>query len=187
MQFCDIRITKQPLDWAFLSFSLTEGAVVDFFGVVRTIENDRLIDGIEYEAFEAMAERQLALIADAYGAVGRPEEGLKRLEEATRLIAGAGEHYAASTVYRVRGELLMSLGHDRKGAASLQQALTIARRQGARVLQLRAALSLAQRRRAQGAPGAERDLIGALLSQEIESLDAPAFREARTLASRVCG
>jgi class 3 adenylate cyclase/tetratricopeptide (TPR) repeat protein len=130
---------------------------------------------------------QLALIADAYGAVGRPEEGLKRLEEATRLIAGAGEHYAASTVYRVRGELLMSLGHDRKGAASLQQALTIARRQGARVLQLRAALSLAQRRRAQGAPGAERDLIGALLSQEIESLDAPAFREARTLASRVCG
>jgi molybdopterin synthase catalytic subunit len=47
-----------------LCFSRTEGAVVDFFGVVRTIENERLIDGIEYEAFEAMAHRQLTLIAD---------------------------------------------------------------------------------------------------------------------------
>src|SRR5580704_4864110 len=67
MQFCDIRITKQPLDGLTLCFSRTEGAVVDFFGVVRAIENERPIDGIEYEAFEAMAERQLALIADAAG------------------------------------------------------------------------------------------------------------------------
>jgi molybdopterin synthase catalytic subunit len=64
MQFCDIRITRKPLDTAGLSFSPTEGAVVDFFGVVRSIENDRMIEGIEYEAFEAMAERQLVLIAD---------------------------------------------------------------------------------------------------------------------------
>ena len=64
MQFCDIRITREPLDTAALSFSSTEGAVADFFGVVRMIENDRMIEGIEYEAFEAMAERQLVLIAD---------------------------------------------------------------------------------------------------------------------------
>jgi molybdopterin synthase catalytic subunit len=64
MQFCEIRITKQPLDPRVLHFSRTEGAVVDFFGVVRSIENERMINAIEYEAFEAMAERQLALIAD---------------------------------------------------------------------------------------------------------------------------
>lgn len=64
MEFCEVRITKEPLDLARAHFSPTEGAVVDFFGVVRTIENDRVIDGIEYEAFEAMAERQLTLIAD---------------------------------------------------------------------------------------------------------------------------
>jgi molybdopterin synthase catalytic subunit len=64
MQFCEIRITKQPLDPRVLHFSRTEGAIVDFFGVVRSIENERMIDAIEYEAFEAMAERQLALIAD---------------------------------------------------------------------------------------------------------------------------
>jgi molybdopterin synthase catalytic subunit len=64
MQFCDIRITKQPLDAATFSFSRIEGAVIDFFGVVRSIENERTIEGLEYEAFEPMAERQLALIAD---------------------------------------------------------------------------------------------------------------------------
>jgi molybdopterin synthase catalytic subunit len=63
MRFCDVRITRQPLDAAGFHFSATEGAVVDFFGVVRTIENERFIDGIEYEAFEAMAERQLSMIA----------------------------------------------------------------------------------------------------------------------------
>jgi molybdopterin synthase catalytic subunit len=64
MEFCEIRITREPLNAGRLNFSLNEGAVVDFFGVVRAIENDRLIDGIEYEAFEAMAERQLVLIAE---------------------------------------------------------------------------------------------------------------------------
>jgi molybdopterin synthase catalytic subunit len=63
MEFCEIRITKEPLNAGQLNFSQNEGAVVDFFGVVRVIENDREIDGIEYEAFEAMAERQLAIIA----------------------------------------------------------------------------------------------------------------------------
>jgi molybdopterin synthase catalytic subunit len=73
MEFCDVRITKEPLDLARVHFSPTEGAVVDFFGIVRTIENDRVIDGIEYEAFEAMAERQLTLIAaDASERYGLP-------------------------------------------------------------------------------------------------------------------
>jgi molybdopterin synthase catalytic subunit len=67
MHFCEIRLTKQPLDATVAPFSRTEGAVVDFFGVVRTIENERTIDGIEYEAFELMAQRQLGLIADAAG------------------------------------------------------------------------------------------------------------------------
>ena|SRR6478609_3875536 len=103
MEFCDIRITKQPLDWAFLSFSLTEGAVVDFFGVVRTIENDRLIDGIEYEAFEAMAERQLALIADEarerYGlasVVIHHRIGLVRAGEASLFVRVSARHRQAA-------------------------------------------------------------------------------------------
>ena len=112
---------------------------------------------------------QLTLIADACGAVGQPDEGLKRLEEARHIISRAGEHYAASSVCRVGGELLISLGKVRKGLASLRQALAIAQRQGGRLMELRAALSLARNRIADGKPSSERDLIRALLSQEIES------------------
>jgi molybdopterin synthase catalytic subunit len=95
MQFCDIRITKQPLDAADLPFSRTEGAVLDFFGVVRTIENDRLIDG--------MAERQLALIADevrtSYGLVSviiHHRIGFVRAGEASLFVRVSARHRRAA-------------------------------------------------------------------------------------------
>jgi molybdopterin synthase catalytic subunit len=103
MQFCDIRIMKQPLDAPSMRFSRTEGAVVDFFGVVRTIENERVIDGIEYEAFEAMAERQLALIADEardrYGLVSviiHHRIGLVRAGEASLFVRVTARHRGAA-------------------------------------------------------------------------------------------
>jgi len=44
---------------------LEAGAIVDFWGVVRKLEDGREIEGIDYEAHIAMAEHQLKLIADA--------------------------------------------------------------------------------------------------------------------------
>jgi molybdopterin synthase catalytic subunit len=103
MQFCEITITKQPLDRADLHFSRTEGAVIDFFGVVRTIENDRMIDGIEYEAFEAMAQRQLGLIADdvreKYGLVSvivRHRIGFVAAGEASLFVRVTARHRRAA-------------------------------------------------------------------------------------------
>src|ERR1700720_4026870 len=39
------------------------GAIVDFWGVVRGLEDGRHIEGIDYEAHPAMAEHQVRLIA----------------------------------------------------------------------------------------------------------------------------
>jgi molybdopterin synthase catalytic subunit len=64
MEFCDIRVNDDPISAPELNFSRGEGAVVDFFGVVRALEGSRLIEGIEYEAFQPMAERQLLIIAE---------------------------------------------------------------------------------------------------------------------------
>jgi molybdopterin synthase catalytic subunit len=103
MQFCEIRITKQPLDPGVLRFSRTEGAVVDFFGVVRSVENERTIEAIEYEAFEAMAERQLALIADEakdrYGLVSvtiHHRIGLVPVGEASLFVRVTARHRRAA-------------------------------------------------------------------------------------------
>ena len=64
MEFCEIKVSNVLIKVEGLRFSQTEGAVVDFFGVVRVHEEDRMIEGIEYEAFQQMAERQLLLIAE---------------------------------------------------------------------------------------------------------------------------
>lgn len=40
------------------------GAIVDFWGVVRELEEGRELEGIDYEAHAAMAEHQMKLIAD---------------------------------------------------------------------------------------------------------------------------
>ena len=48
-----------------LRTGLAVGAIVDFWGVVRKLEDGREIEGIDYEAHVAMAEHQLKLIANA--------------------------------------------------------------------------------------------------------------------------
>ena len=43
---------------------LAAGAIVDFWGVVRQLEDGREIEGIDYEAHATMAEHQLKMISD---------------------------------------------------------------------------------------------------------------------------
>jgi len=60
---CEIFLTEAPLK-APKSNSTGAGALVDFWGVVRKLEDGRQIDGIEYEAHREMAEHQLRRIAE---------------------------------------------------------------------------------------------------------------------------
>ncbi|MBV9491607.1 MAG: molybdenum cofactor biosynthesis protein MoaE, partial [Verrucomicrobia bacterium] len=68
----EAKLTRGPLDANRPDdFRRDEGAVVDFYGVVRETEGNRAITGIEYEALEPIAKRMLADIAatagDRYG------------------------------------------------------------------------------------------------------------------------
>ena len=59
-----VSITHAPIEFTPREYDAAAGAVVDFFGVVRAREGDRVITGIEYEANTAMAEHQLNAIAE---------------------------------------------------------------------------------------------------------------------------
>jgi molybdopterin synthase catalytic subunit len=59
-----VSITHVPIELASQKHDSAAGAVVDFFGIVRALEGDRVITGIEYEANMAMAEYQLNAIAE---------------------------------------------------------------------------------------------------------------------------
>ena len=60
---CEISLTQAPLV-ARTSDVAAAGAVVDFWGVVRPIEDGREIEGIDYDAHPEMAEHQLKRIAE---------------------------------------------------------------------------------------------------------------------------
>ena len=60
---CEISLTEAPLP-ARTSDVAAAGAVVDFWGVVRPIEDGREIEGIEYDAHCEMAKHQLKRIAE---------------------------------------------------------------------------------------------------------------------------
>src|SRR2546428_3951478 len=60
---CEISLTEVPLATPVRSEQSCAGAIVDFWGVVRRIEDGSQIEGIDYEAHGAMAEYQLRLIA----------------------------------------------------------------------------------------------------------------------------
>ena len=60
---CEILVTEAPLVAPRRGVA-GAGAFIDFWGVVRPIEDDREIEGIDYDAHHEMAEHQLKRIAE---------------------------------------------------------------------------------------------------------------------------
>ena len=97
----------------------------------------------------------LALLAEACGQTGQAAEGLALLAEALTLVDTTGERWWEAELYRLQGELLLHAECGVRNAEStaeecFQQALDIARRQHARSLELRAAMSLSRLWQRQG-------------------------------------
>ena len=66
---CEVLVTGSALQPPDRDGDFTAGAVVDFSGVVRKLEDGREIEGIDYESHKKMAEHQMRLIAQA--AIGK--------------------------------------------------------------------------------------------------------------------
>ena len=99
-----------------------------------------------YQATGAARDRPyyLALLAEASAQVGQTTEGLEALAEALATLAKSGVRWWEAELHRLRGELLLQHAGAQPGEAEacFQQALVIARRQQAKSLELRAAMSL---------------------------------------------
>jgi molybdopterin synthase catalytic subunit len=62
---CEVSLTESALVLPERPDDPQAGAVVVFWGAVRSIEDGREITGIEYEAHRAMAEHQMRLVAES--------------------------------------------------------------------------------------------------------------------------
>ena len=94
----------------------------------------------------------LSLLAAAYGHAGQPHAGLQVLAEAHALVEQSGERWWQAELHRLQGELLLQqdVANAAQAAICFQQALAIARRQEAKSLELRAAMSLSHLWQQQG-------------------------------------
>jgi molybdopterin synthase catalytic subunit len=61
---CEVSLTDAPLILPDANDDPEAGAVVVFWGAVRSIEDGREITGIDYEAHRAMAEHQMRIVAE---------------------------------------------------------------------------------------------------------------------------
>jgi predicted ATPase len=95
----------------------------------------------------------LSLLSQAHALAGQFATALGIVREALEATEGTGQRYLEAELHRLRGELLAEAaeGADTAGAEeAFRCALDVACRQGAKVLELRAAISLARWRIASG-------------------------------------
>ena len=129
----------------------------------------------------------LALAAEADARAGNPESGLEALEDALALCDQNDERYYEAEIHRLRGELLLALEppDEDRAEQALQRAFELAHTQGARMLELRAAVSLGRlwrdRRRSEQA----RELLAPLYGWFTEGLDTPDLRNAAALLAEL--
>ena len=126
----------------------------------------------------------LALLADACVQAERTDEGLAAIEEALAIVAATGECAHEAELHRLKGELLARAGDAAAGDACLRHALALARRQGARSLELRAALGLARRRRGGRRDGEDVRMLRELVASFGEGFETADLRDARRAPRR---
>ena len=123
----------------------------------------------------------LTLLADALRKANRPMEGLQYLEEAARQVEATSERWAEANMHRARGELLTAVGNLAAAESSFRQAITVARRQSAKLWELRAAMGLTRLWRDQGKRDEARDLLAPVYGWFTEGFDTRDLKEAKAL------
>ena len=125
----------------------------------------------------------LGLIAEGLALDGRAKEGLALLDKSLSRAAETGEFAAEAELRRLQGELLQRLGtaNADTAEAAFTQAVSVARRQGSRGYELRAATSLARLWQDQGRRPEARDLLAPVYGWFTEGSDTADLREAKAL------
>ena len=123
----------------------------------------------------------LGLLADLYAQDGQVEAGLATLDEALAAQA-TGQRLVEAELYRLRGSLVLQMGRPQAEVETwLRRALDVARRQEAKSLELRAAMSLSRLRQQQGKRKEAHDLLAEVYAWFTEGFDTADLQEAKAL------
>jgi predicted ATPase len=127
----------------------------------------------------------LTILADAHRMSGQPRVGLARLAEAERLAEATQERLMEPETLRMKGDLLILSNNRVAAETSFRRAIALARRQEAKLWELRAATSVARLWRGQGKRSEARDLLGPIYSWFTEGFDTPVLKGAKALLEQL--
>jgi predicted ATPase len=206
-QLCrDVRRTRELADAVVLDtarhglqISRLTGIVLQGWALVQAGQEDAGIAQIQQGLTESRTQgmgaslaRYCALLAEVYRDVGRPIPGLALIAEAQALIKQHAELTYAAEVFRLHGELLLTKDRRRHPARPakrsqvevekcFQQALELARSQQAKMLELRAAVTLSRLWQLQGKRREAQQLLAGVYAWFTEGFATVDLQEAKTL------
>jgi len=129
------------------------------------------------------------MLAEVSTHLGHTEDGLQVLTEAHTLVEQQEEHWWEAEICRLRGVLLLRQTGTPPAEAEawLQRALDVARRQEAKALELRAAMSLSRLWQQQGKRVEAYELLAPVYRWFTEGFDTADLQEARALLEELEG
>jgi len=137
--------------------------------------------------FKHLTPFLLALQAESCLKAHRLEEGTAALAAARTITQNGGDTYWMAEVDRLQGELLWTQGEDdREVEAHFRQALEISHQQEARMLELRAAMSLTRLWQSQGKNHAAQQMLAEVYGRFDEGFQSHDLQAASTLLRVLC-
>jgi TOMM system kinase/cyclase fusion protein len=127
------------------------------------------------------------VLADVSNHLGRTEDGLQALAEAHTMVEQQEERLWEAEISRLRGVLLLRQPGTPQVEAEawLQRALDVARRQEAKSLELRAAMSLSRLWQQQGKQAEAHELLAPVYGWFTEGFDTADLQEAKALLEQL--
>ncbi|MFO8082300.1 MAG: adenylate/guanylate cyclase domain-containing protein [Armatimonadota bacterium] len=154
-------------------------------------EKGQMADGIVQlraglNAMDSIGVRSLntcfyGLLAEKCCQAHKIEDGFSAVAEGLTRCRRSGEEIYAAELNRVRGELLIVTDAADEAEGALRKALEIARGQGAKSLELRAAVSLSRVMKTSGDRDEAREHLQPVYDWFTEGFDTPDLQEARAL------
>lgn len=177
-----------------LPFGMAYGTILSGWA---SAHSGRIAEGVEmveqglcaYRATGAELRRPhfLELLAETRAMAGQADLGLVALEEALALVGQTGDRVYEAELYRLKGELTLQAsraagdrGHS-EAEHCLRRAIAVARRQGARSLELRAVVALSRLWQQQGKHADARQMLAQCYQWFVEGFETADLRDAKSL------
>jgi class 3 adenylate cyclase/tetratricopeptide (TPR) repeat protein len=137
---------------------------------------------LERSGARVFLSRTYGVIAEVHLIAGRYADGLRQVEKALHIASDIGESFYLPRLFQLRAKLMEASGQvDETTEASLRRSLELAVLQGAKALELRAAVGLSGLWSRQGKGDQARQLLRPICDWFTEGHDSSDFREAKAL------